>query len=106
MGPSVDLEQTISELHTTALASLEAATTAEGLEAVRIEALGRKGKLAEISKSFGKLSADDRARIGKLLNSVKQDLESRLDARKSALDSLALDSRLDSEWIDLTAPAP
>ena len=47
---------------------------------IRVEALGRKGKLAEVSKTFGKLTPEERARVGKLLNSVKQELETRLDA--------------------------
>src|SRR4051794_30497900 len=38
----------ISELHASALAALERASTLEELEAVRVEALGRKGKLAEV----------------------------------------------------------
>jgi len=99
-------EQIISELHAAALSSLERATTLDEIEAIRVEALGRKGKLAEVSKTFGKLTPDERASVGKLLNSVKQDLETRLDARKDALASVAQDARLESEWIDLTAPAP
>jgi phenylalanyl-tRNA synthetase alpha chain len=99
-------EESISELHATALAQLDAASTLEAIEVVRIEALGRKGKLAEVSKLFGKLTPEERARVGKLLNSVKQELETKIDARKAALESLALDTRLETEWIDLTAPAP
>jgi phenylalanyl-tRNA synthetase alpha chain len=85
---------------------LERATTLDAIEAIRVEALGRKGKLAEISKTFGKLTPEERARAGKLLNSAKQDLETRLEQRKNALASTTRDARLESEWIDLTAPAP
>jgi len=102
----VDLEGTISELLATSLFSLASASTLDDIEAIRVEALGRKGKLAEVSKEFGKLPPEERARVGKLLNSVKQDLESKIDARKAALEDAALNARLDSEWIDLTAPAP
>jgi len=101
----VNPETIISELHASALKSLEAATTLEMLEAVRVEALGRKGKLAEVSKTFGKLAPEDRSSLGKLLNSVKQELEASLDSRKAALESVALDARLASEWFDLTTPA-
>jgi phenylalanyl-tRNA synthetase alpha chain len=102
----VSPEQIISELHTASLAALEQATTLDALEAIRVDALGRKGKLAEVSKTFGKLAPEERARVGKLLNTVKQDLETRLDQRKDALASVERDARLESEWIDLTAPAP
>jgi phenylalanyl-tRNA synthetase alpha chain len=102
----VSPEQLISELHSASLAALEQATTRDALEAIRVEALGRKGKLAEVSKTFGKLAPEERASVGKLLNSVKQDLETRLEERQNALASAARDALLESEWIDLTAPAP
>jgi phenylalanyl-tRNA synthetase alpha chain len=102
----VVLEESISQLHAEALQLLESASTLEAIEAVRVEALGRKGKLAEISKTFGKLTPEERASTGKLLNSVKQDLETRIDSRKAALEAQALEARLDGEWFDLTTPAP
>ena len=99
-------EAVISEVPITALEQLRGASTLDAVEAVRVEALGRKGRLAEISKEFGKLSPEERARVGKLLNSAKQELEAKIEARKASLEQDALNARLDSEWIDLTAPAP
>jgi len=102
----MDLDRTISELHSGFLAQLDRASTLEAIEEVRVEALGRKGKLSEISKNFGKLPPEERKTAGARLNQVKQDLETRLEARKADLQSIALDAQLDSEWLDLTAPAP
>src|SRR5579883_10106 len=100
------MQDVIEKLHQDALAQLASAATLEAVEAVRVEALGRKGKLAEISKQFGKLAPEERARLGKLLNTAKQELESNIDARIAALESAALNKRLEAEWIDLTTPAP
>lgn len=100
------LDQTISDLHASALAQLESASTLEAIEAVRVEALGRKGKLAEVSKAFGKLTTEERARVGKLLNSVKQDLESKIAARNAVLLGQAVVARFESEWFDMTLPSP
>jgi phenylalanyl-tRNA synthetase alpha chain len=102
----VGVEENISSLHQVALQQLDAASTLEAVEAVRVEFLGRKGKLAEISKEFGKLPPEERARIGKVMNAAKQDIEGKEEAKKSALGSIALDKRLASEWVDLTAPSP
>jgi phenylalanyl-tRNA synthetase alpha chain len=102
----MDLDQTISALHSAFLSQLERASTLESVEAVRIEALGRKGKFSEISKDFGKLPPEERKKAGARLNRVKQDLEARLETRRAALQSTALDAQLESEWLDLTAPAP
>ncbi len=99
-------EATLSELNDRTLARVASAATPEELEAVRVEVLGRKGTLAQVSKQLGKLAPEDRARIGKLLNSVKEALEAALDGRKAGFEREALAARLDSEWADLTLPAP
>jgi phenylalanyl-tRNA synthetase alpha chain len=99
-------ELDISELHRASIAQLQAAATLEAIEAVRVEYWGRKGKLALVSKEFGKLSPEERARNGKLLNEYKREFETLFEQRKARFESAALDARLESEWIDLTAPAP
>ncbi len=52
------------------------------------------------------MTPEERTSLGKVLNSVKQELETGLDSRKAALESVALDARLAREWFDLTTPAP
>ena len=104
--PVQNIEQTISELRHRAAASIAAATTPDQLEAVRVEVLGRKGVLSSLSKEFGKLSPEDRAAIGKLLNETKQQLESALEEKQQRFAAEATNARLQSEWLDLTLPAP
>ncbi|MBN9663741.1 MAG: phenylalanine--tRNA ligase subunit alpha [Acidobacteria bacterium] len=100
------LDSTLSELETRAVSLIEAAADAEALETARVEFLGRKGSLANIGKDMGKMAPEDRARVGKLLNAVKQNLESRYESRKAAFERAALDARLAGEWLDLTMPSP
>ncbi len=95
----------LKEVLESGLARMNGAESVEALEAVRVEVLGRKGVLAEAGKSMGKLAPEERASAGKLLNAAKQQLESAYEAKKSAFQSAALQSRLDAEWLDLTAPA-
>lgn len=99
-------EEQIQSAHASALARVRAATELAELEAARVELLGRKGVLANVSKEFGKLAAEDRARVGKLLNAAKQEVEAELDAKKQRFETEALNARLAGEWIDLTLPAP
>ena len=104
------LDSKLSELQTRAAAALEAAADADALESARVEYLGRKGQLASVTaavgKQMGQLAPDERASMGRLLNAVKQDLESRYEARKAGFERAALDARLSGEWLDLTLPAP
>jgi len=100
------LDQSIQELETRSLERIASATSEAELEAVRVDALGRKGPLAQAGKEMGKLTPEERARIGKLLNSARQNIEQTLEARKQAFSQAALQARLDSEWMDVTLPAP
>ena len=100
------IDDSIQELESRSLARIASAQSPEELEAVRVEALGRKGTLAEIGKGMGKLPAEDRARVGKLLNSAKQKIEESYEGRKREFEEVALGKRLDAEWLDLTLPAP
>jgi len=100
------LEDQIQQLQTAALERIEDAGNMDALEAVRVDVLGRKGSLGQFSKEFGKLAPADRAAAGKALNAAKEKIESAFDARKQAFDTQALNLRLESEWIDLTLPAP
>jgi phenylalanyl-tRNA synthetase alpha chain len=95
----------LEEIRRATLAAFASAISLEQLEEARIEALGRKGSLAEISKSFAKISAEERAQLGKLLNSVKQDLESEYESKKQRFEESALAERLANEWVDVTLPA-
>jgi phenylalanyl-tRNA synthetase alpha chain len=100
------LDTQLEDLRRATLAGFASAISLEELEESRVTALGRKGTLAQISRAFGKLAPEERARIGKLLNSVKQDLESEYEDKKRRFEQAALAGRLASEWIDVTLPAP
>lgn len=102
----MEAEQLLSGLRQSALDRIAAAASLDDLEPLRVEVLGRNGALAGVSKDFKKLTPEDRARIGKLLNEVKQAVESAFEARKTGFETAALNARLDAEWLDLTLPAP
>jgi phenylalanyl-tRNA synthetase alpha chain len=96
----------MQDLIDSALARINTSASAEKLESVRIEVLGRKGVLAQLSKDMGRLTPEERASRGKFINAAKQSLESAYEQRRACFENAALARRLDSEWMDLTAPAP
>ena len=99
------METALTELESGALSRIRDAASAEQLEAVRVEILGRKGQLAAVSRGMGQLSPEERARVGKRLNTVKTSVEAALEARQAEFEAAALALRLDAEWLDMTVPA-
>ena len=62
----------MQDLLDSALERIHSAKTADELESVRVEVLGRKGVLASLSRDMGKLSPDERVARGKFINTAKQ----------------------------------
>lgn len=79
------------------------ATVAE-LENVRVEYLGRKGRLAEAMKDLASLSEEDRREAGKRANDAKHTLEGAFAAAEARVTAAQKAARDAKEWIDVTLP--
>ena len=94
----------LQSLTSAALAEVEAATDASGLDEVRVRYLGKKGELTAQLKSLGKLSAEERPAAGQRINEAKQQVQQAINARRETLESAALEAKLAAESIDVTLP--
>ena len=84
--------------------SIIAATDLSMLDDLRVEFLGKKGRLTGLLKSLGSLSAEERPAAGAKINEVKQSLQSLLNERKSYFEGVVLDAKLTEETIDVSLP--
>ena len=83
---------------------IKAAKDSVQLEQIRVQYLGKKGELTGVLKSLGNLSADERPKLGKIVNQAKEQLKGFLDDRVAELKHQELDSKLLNEVIDVTLP--
>ena len=74
------------------------------LEQLRVQYLGKKGKLTVLLKSLGQLPVEERPAAGEKINLVKRQIQAALEARKTSLVEASLDARLSQEVIDVTLP--
>jgi len=88
-----------------ALQDIDAASTLEALENVRVQILGKKGALSEVLKGLGQASAAERPLIGAAANEWKAKIETALSTRKIKLEAVELDAKIARERIDVTLPA-
>ena len=98
------MKQQLENIRLQALASLDAAVSPAALEELRVKLLGKKGELTAVLKQMGKLSPEERPVMGQLANSVRSDIEAKLEERKTALQAAVLEAKLASEAIDVTIP--
>lgn len=83
----MDLMTVLESLVTDLEAGLDRASSLDELEELRVDFLGRKGKLAQAMSSMAKLPPAERPAVGQKANSVKERLTALFDARKTALEA-------------------
>jgi len=94
----------IVQLERDLIATVNAAGNERALEDVRVAALGKKGSIAELLKTLGTMSPDERKVKGAEFNSLRDRVTEAIAARKKALEAGSLDARLASERVDVTLP--
>ncbi|MGI6404231.1 MAG: phenylalanine--tRNA ligase subunit alpha [Oscillospiraceae bacterium] len=84
--------------------ALEAAADMAAVEQLRVQYLGKKGKLTAILKQMGSLSPEERPVVGQLANEARAHIEDLIATRKDTLSREALANRLAAERVDVTMP--
>jgi phenylalanyl-tRNA synthetase alpha chain len=86
------------------LADISGASDVASIEQVRIAALGKKGRMAELMATLGSLPNEEKKAFGAAVNAVKTRVTEALEARKALLDRAATTAKLASERADITLP--
>ncbi|VUD66426.1 Phenylalanine--tRNA ligase alpha subunit [Thalassocella blandensis] len=94
--------ENLSELTEEAIGLVENANDLAELDKVRVDYLGKKGKITALLKSLGKLSAEERPAAGAEINKAKAKVQDQINLRKENLERAAIEAKLASETIDVT----
>ena len=98
------MQQELNQLVTDAKQAIAAAGDLQALDQVRVDFLGKKGRITERMKMLGQLSADERPQAGQAINQAKQAVQQAVEARREALKNAILNTKLAGEKIDVTLP--
>jgi phenylalanyl-tRNA synthetase alpha chain len=96
--------QALNDIVATAKDAIAHADTNAVLEVVRVEYLGKKGKITAYLKELGNVSVEQRPVIGKSVNLAKQEVTGLIDTRSKLLAESAMNAALEAEKIDVTLP--
>ena len=96
--------ENLDALVSQALEAVERAEDINALEQIRVNYLGKKGELTQVMKTLGNLPAEERPKVGALINDAKERVTVVLNARKAAFEEAELSARLAAECIDVTLP--
>ena len=98
------MDEKLKALREQALQELATLDTPKALEEFRVRVMGKKGSLTGLLRGMGSLPAEERPRVGQMVNELRGELETALSEREAALQSALKEKRLAEEKLDVTMP--
>lgn len=98
------LKNKIQEIKEEALKSFAAAKDPQELYSLKVKYLGKQGAFSAVMKDFGKLSAEEKPKMGQLINEVKNEIQGSLNSQEKKLKAQSFAKKMAAEKLDLTLP--
>lgn len=99
-----DIESRLKTLAEEAQEAIASSESLSQLEELRVSYLGKKGQLSLILKEMGKLSAEERPRIGAIANEIKTTIQDNLSHKQQNLQQAEIEKQILAETLDVTMP--
>ena len=98
------MKEKLEALRRQALEELEKLNLPKDLEDFRVRVMGKKGPLTELLRGMGSLPAEERPKMGQLVNELRSTLETALKERETAVQAALKEQRMKEERLDITMP--
>ena len=99
------MKEKVEQLKKEVLKKIEETNNLKEINEIKVEYLGKKGPVNELSSHIKELNQEDKKEFGKLLNDLKQELASNIENKIKFYEEEELNKKLASEKIDVTLPA-
>ena len=99
------MKEKLEKIRQEALAKIAETNALDKLNDIRVSYLGKKGELTEVLKGMKDVAAEERPKVGQLVNDTRNIIEENLEEMKSKLAAAAREKQLREEVIDVTLPA-
>jgi phenylalanyl-tRNA synthetase alpha chain len=99
------MEKKVESIKKEALEKLNKIKSLKEINDLKVEYLGKKGPIAELTTHMRELSNEEKKSFGMLLNSLKQEITTKFEEKQKELELEELNKKLSSEKIDVTLPA-
>ncbi|WP_067214404.1 phenylalanine--tRNA ligase subunit alpha [Marinomonas gallaica] len=94
--------ENLNQILADALTAVAASDNEASLDEIRVQYLGKKGALTALLKQLGNVAPEDRPKFGQMVNEAKEQVQAKMNERKTALAAAALNAKLANETIDVT----
>ncbi len=98
------MKEKISELYKSATESIKSVSDGKALDDIRVRFLGKNGSITELLKGMRDVPAEERPKIGQLVNELRTKIETMISAKEAERKKIERERALKSETIDVTMP--
>ena len=98
------LREKLEELRQQGLNEIANSDDLKNVNDIRVKLLGKKGPITNVLRGMRDLSAEERPKVGKFANEVRDELQQALEDKKISLEQALMNAKLQSESIDVTLP--
>ena len=99
------MKEKLEQIKAEATALIQAADVPEKLNDVRIRFLGKKGELTAVLKGMKDVSAEERPKVGQMVNDARSAIEALLEESKTKMEKAIREQKMKEEVIDVTLPS-
>ena len=100
-----DMKERLQKIKEDAIAKIQSSDSLDKLNEIKVAVLGKKGELTEVLKGMKDVAAEDRPKVGQLVNDTRAAIEEMFEEVKAKLAEAARAEKLKNEVIDVTLPA-
>lgn len=99
------MKEKIDEIRRVAEEKIKEISELQELQDLKVKYLGKKGELTLMLKGLGEIAAEERPKVGSMVNEVRKELEENFSEMEKNLKLAILNQRLQKEKIDVTMPS-
>lgn len=99
------MKEKLQAIQEEALKKISESKDLDKLYEIKVDILGKKGKLTEVLKGMKDVAPEDRPKIGQMVNDTRKEIEDKMEEMKTKLQDKVLEEKMKNEVIDVTLPA-
>ena len=99
------MKDRLQRIREEAIQKIQLSESLDKLNEIKVSVLGKKGALTEVLKGMKNVDAEERPKVGQMVNDTRAAIEEKIEEMRSRLAAAARQAQMQAEVIDVTLPA-
>ena len=88
------MKDKLNKIVSEALSQIDGSEHLEKLNEIKVAYLGKKGELTQVLKSMKDVAAEDRPKVGQMVNEARTSIEERIEKKKKDFEKKVLEEKI------------